>query len=318
MYRIEPYSKANSELWDNFVKSARNSTFLFLRNYIDYHADRFKDCSWMAYKNNKLVALLPANITADGVLHSHQGLTYGGWILPQGHINASDMLDIFQEAMKVWKSCGITSLDYKSLPYIYMAAPSDDAEYSLFRLGARLTEANVSSAIPLTQINKAGEIYNKLRRRLLAKTESLDFNIYETADAALMMHLIEECLSDRHNATPVHTALEMQNLKQMFPDNIHFWMLEYDNAPQATVCIYDTGRVAHAQYIASTPLARNLSLLTPLFHHLITEVYATRAYFDFGTSNENHGLHLNHGLLRQKSSFGASALLHRRFSLDIR
>ena len=46
---------------------------------MDYHSDRFQDFSLLVFKNNKLVALLPANIV-DKVVYSHQGLTYGGMI----------------------------------------------------------------------------------------------------------------------------------------------------------------------------------------------------------------------------------------------
>ncbi|MDE7438544.1 MAG: GNAT family N-acetyltransferase [Muribaculaceae bacterium] len=314
-FKVIKYRPEMKETWDAFVKTARNATFLFLRDYMDYHADRFPDCSWMVYKGNKPVALLPANLTADLTLHSHQGLTYGGWILPHGHINAADTLEIFEDAIAIWKAEGITSLDYKPIPYIYTATPSDDAEYALFRLGAVLTEANVSSALPLIHGIDATAHYNKLRRRALAKTAELDYKIYQTDDATEIMGLVEQCLSDRHDTKPVHTSEEMQRLKLHFPENIHFWILEYGGAAQAAVCIYDTGRVAHAQYIASTPQGRSLNLLTPLFTHLITREYAEREYFDFGTSNEDHGLYLNEGLLRQKSSFGATAMLHRRYRL---
>lgn len=316
-FNVIRYTPDMKEAWDTFVNDARNATFLFRRDYMDYHADRFTDCSWMVYKERKLVALLPANLTQDGVLHSHQGLTYGGWILPHGHINASDTLEIFGEAIQAWKAEGIAALDYKPIPYIYTSTPSDDAEYALFRLGAVMTEANVSSALPLTPGTDATTHYNKLRRRTLAKTAELDYRIYETGDAAKMMSIVEHCLSDRHDAKPVHTSEEMRRLKNLFPENIHFWMLEYGGAPQGAVCIYDTGRVAHSQYIATTPIGRELNLLTPLFTRLITQEYADKAWFDFGTSNEGHGLYLNPGLLRQKSSYGATALLHRRFHLPL-
>ncbi|MBD5303333.1 MAG: GNAT family N-acetyltransferase [Bacteroides sp.] len=377
MFSIKRYRSEDRPVWDNFVKEARNATFLFMRDYMDYHADRFTDCSWMIWKGSRLVALLPANLTPDGTLHSHQGLTYGGWILPFGHINTTDLLDIFREAIAVWREMGITALDYKPLPSIYCATPSDDAEYALFRLGATLTEANVSSTLPLaaslpeasslslassslpeaSSLSTAASLpeasslslsaslqrencqiphsessclrdcganavsapshYNKLRKRALAKASRLDFRIRETDSAAELLTLVADCLRDRHNAAPVHTAAELQRLKACFSEQIRFWLLDYDGAPQAAVCIYDTGRVAHAQYIASTPLARNLNLLTPLFHHLISNVYADRRYFDFGTSNEDHGRYLNDGLLRQKTSYGATALLHRRYLLSI-
>lgn len=319
--------------WDSFVASARNATFLFLRDYMDYHADRFSDCSWLAYKGSRLAAVLPADITDDATLHSHRGLTYGGWVLPTRHIDGGDLLHIFNEAIAVWRNEGIRALDYKSMPQIYCSSPSQEDEYALFRLGARLSECNLSETIPLGARLRQGvnsdsavsdtnsalpqDFYNKLRRRALTKCSQLDFRICETDNAEPLMHLVEQCLSERHSATPVHTTAEMQLLKDRFPHNIRFHLLEYAGSPQAAVCIFDTGRVAHAQYIATTPTARELNLLTPLFHTLITHTYASREYFDFGTSNENHGLVLNEGLLRQKASFGATGTACNRYLLSL-
>lgn len=39
-------------------------------------------------------------------------------------------------------------------------------------------------------------------------------------------------------------------------------------------------------------------------------------YFDFGTSNESHGLLLNEGLYRQKSSLGGSGVAYTRYVID--
>jgi len=305
--------------WDEFVLSARNSTFLFMRGYMDYHADRFRDCSWLVRKSSRIVALLPANITGDGTLHSHQGLTYGGWILPQRHLDGTDLIEIFEASIARWRAEGIKALDYKTLPFIYSTAPSQEDEYALFRLGAHLSESNLSMAIPLYGSNSpdpAGN-YHKLRRRALAKASRLEFSIRESLEAAPLMTMVEECLRERHNASPVHTVAEMQLLKSRFPESIRFWLLEHAGAPQAAVCIYDTGRVAHSQYIATTPVGRELNLLTPLFDRLITSTYSSRAYFDFGTSNENHGLYLNAGLLRQKASYGATGVVYNRYHLPL-
>ena len=52
-----------------------------------------------------------------------------------------------------------------------------------------------------------------------------------------------------------------------------------------------------------------------LFHHLIENVFADKKYFDFGTSNEKAGQHLNGGLNYWKESFGARSLVYKRFSL---
>ncbi len=326
--RIEAYTPGQCEAWNRFVAEARNGTFLFDRGYMDYHADRFRDCSWMAYRNGKLVALLPANIKDDGTLQSHGGLTYGGWILRDGHLDGADLLDIFEEAVKVWRSAGISQLDYKPLPYIYADRPSQEDLYALQRLGAEMTGCGLSEAVAPSQLH-----LNTLQRRHLRKAGNV--KITETDSAAPVMDLVSACLAERHNAAPVHTAAEMQMLKDRFPDNIRFFTVTLpgndnplegnDNlddsadmkvTPDAAVCIYDTGRVAHCQYIATSSAGRELNLLTPLFYHLISEVFSAREWFDFGTSNESDGS-LNRGLLRQKASYGASAVIYPRFSLKL-
>lgn len=320
---IERYRPESREEWDRFVAESRNGTFLFKRGYMDYHADRFKDCSWMVRKGGRLVAMLPANITPDNVLHSHQGLTYGGWILPLAHVDAADVLEFFSEAADVWRDCGIKELYYRPVPWIYSCQPSEEAEYALFRLGALMVRADVSSSINQSR----GESLNQQMRRHLAKAQKLNPIISETDDIEGFMSMLTDCLQDRHGARPVHTAEEMRLLKSRFPDNIRFFYVALPSAEgdiqpdmsrmEAGVCVYDTGRVAHAQYIATTVKGRELNLLTPLFHKLITETFRDRAYFDFGTSNENGGLYLNAGLLRQKFSYGATAVLHRYYRLKL-
>lgn len=321
-YLIRRYSKERKEEWDAFVKASRNGTFLFERNYMDYHSDRFEDSSLMVYKNDRLVALLPANIDEHGVIHSHQGLTYGGWILPPAHIDGADILEIFSEAVKYWKERGVKELDYKSVPYIYASRPSEEDIYALFRLGAKVSEVNLSSTINLRETI----IYNKLRKRSLKKALQEDIAISEVTDCSEFMELVAECLRERHDTTPVHTASEMEYLQSCFPEKIRMYgvriigeSLEEGDPGRlhAGVMVYDTGRVAHAQYIASTVLGREKNLLTPLFDYLIKERYADREYFDFGISNEDHGRYLNTGLLRQKFSYGATGVVYRRFNLKL-
>lgn len=310
---VERYNPALAGEWDSFVDMSRNSTFLFRRDYMDYHADRFDDCSWIVRKKGKPIAMLPANITPDGVLHSHGGLTYGGFMLPQSHVDGSDVLRIFSCCIAAWREMGIKALDYKPLPHIYAASPSQEDEYALFRLGAVATERCISSTIDMHR----GWMPNKLQKRHLAAASKLPVTIAETDDIPAFMAMLHDCLRERHNTAPVHTADEMSRLKTSFAANIRFFVASIDGLPHAGVCVYDTGIVAHAQYIATTARGRELNLLTPLFHHLITSEFANRRYFDFGISTEQHGTYLNEGLLRQKTSYGAGATIYSRFILDL-
>jgi len=313
MWEIRRYGKEDKAIWDSFVEKSRNATFLFMRGYMDYHSDRFDDHSLLVFRKGRLMALLPANLDAEGCLHSHQGLTYGGWLLPDLHVDGADLLEIFSESLDFLKREGIHELDYKPLPCIYSGRPSEEDRYALFRLGAELTECNLSASINLRE----PILYSKLRKRHLSKTSALCALVKETKDAERFMALVEDCLRERHSTRPVHTGEEMELLRCRFPEKIRMYVIELDGEYQAGVMIYDTGRVAHAQYIATTQRGREENLLTPIFHKLITEEYSGREYFDFGTSNEDHGRYLNEGLLRQKYSFGATGTAYTRWRLKL-
>ena len=67
-FTVKKYTPDQKPLWDTFVAQAKNATFLFYRDFMDYHSDRFEDHSLMVFKKEKLIALLPAN-TAGGVVY---------------------------------------------------------------------------------------------------------------------------------------------------------------------------------------------------------------------------------------------------------
>lgn len=321
-WRIERYTSAQQGVWDDFVRASCNATFLFERGYMDYHADRFHDHSLMAYKGHRLLACLPANIVVeeDGtkILQSHGGLTYGGWATALSHFDGVDMLHLFDAWMDYCRAEGISVVDYKPVPYIYAKTPAQEDIYALFRHGAVQTECNLSESVILSQPLRL----NTLRRRTLRKAEKLSppFVVREiAADDEEGMRgfyaLLCQCLGERYEARPVHTYDELMLLRSRFPNRIRVHVAEREGTVQAGVCIYDCDQVAHCQYIATTPDGRRDNLLTPLFVSLMEDTYADRRYFDFGTSNEEHGRYLNDGLLRQKASFGAGGVAYTRWIL---
>lgn len=308
---LERYSPDMAGEWDRFVAGSRNATFLMQRGYMDYHSHRFTDCSWIARKNGKIAALLPANITEDGVLQTHGGLTYGGWVLPEAHIDGNDLLEIFGQGIATWRREGIKALDYKPLPGIYALRPSEEDLYALWRLGAQQTECGLSSAIRLGEPLR----FNQMQRRHLKRASSLQVVCEETTDIPDFMNMVEHCLADRHEVAPVHSAAEMALLKSRFPDRIRFFVAKLEGKIHAGMCIYDCGTVAHAQYIATTPEGRSQNLLSLLVNWLAGSLYQHCRYFDFGISTEDHGRWLNAGLVRQKCSYGATGVAYTRWHL---
>ncbi|MGA9639546.1 MAG: FemAB family protein, partial [Flavobacterium sp.] len=60
-YTVRQYQKSDYKQWNDFISQAKNATFLFHRDFMEYHQDRFEDYSLMVFDNEKLVAVLPAN-----------------------------------------------------------------------------------------------------------------------------------------------------------------------------------------------------------------------------------------------------------------
>ena len=127
MFEINRYSADEKCAWNGFIDLSKNGTFLFNRNYMDYHADRFHDFSLMFYCKGKLFAVLPANIR-NGVLYSHQGLTYGGLVTNRS-ARAANICSLFKELNGYLKENGVRKVVYKALPWIYSKYMAEEDLY---------------------------------------------------------------------------------------------------------------------------------------------------------------------------------------------
>ncbi len=311
-WTIRRYTPEDAPAWDRFVDESRQGTFLHLRGYMDYHSDRFEDFSLIALRGDKVGALLPANRVGP-TLYSHQGLTYGGWLTPKSHFDGDDMLALFDCWTRFLRSEGFEEVVYKPVPHIYHSLPAEEDIYVLFRFGAKQESVQLSSAILMA--DNSG--FNSQQTRNLKRATGLGYTVWETEIAAEVIDMVNSCLNERHNTCAVHSAAELQLLRNRFPQNIRFFLCGRAGIADAAVCVYDTGIVAHSQYIASTADGRSNGALAFLFNYLINKEFAARRYFDFGTSNEQGGLILNAGLHHQKAGLGGRGIAYPVYSLKL-
>ena len=312
MIEIVRYNPSMLRQWEEFVAHAKNSTFLHLRSYMDYHSDRFDDCSLVAVDGAKWLAVLPANCVGN-TLYSHQGLTYGGWLTPAAHFDAIDMLAVWDAMNLVLPQWGIDTLVYKAVPHIYHSYPAEEDIYAIFRNGGALTASAISSAIPL----KAPLRFDQNARRSVASATRQGVTVAESEDYEPFWQVLTELLDSRYGVAPVHSLDEIGLLHSRFPDRIRLFTANHNGKVVAGVVIYDTGIVAHAQYIAASPEGKALKALPMLFDHLIQEVFVNRRWFDFGISTEQGGHYLNQGLLRQKAGMGGRGVAYNTYTLHI-
>lgn len=302
---IRRYRREDKELWNSFVSKARNATFLFDRNYMDYHADRFDDNSFMFYHKGKLKAVLPANVAGD-TLYSHQGLTYGGLLLDK-KATVEDVLECFDSLNSWLRENGISKVVYKALPWIYQQYPSEEDLYALtWKCKAQLISRNIASTIVIDNKLKFAES----RKSGIRKALSLNIEVGESNDVDGFWHVLEDNLGNRYNAKPVHTSSEMKLLMSRFPNNIRLYVAKMNGEIVGGTLIYVTPQVVHTQYISASVEGKKHGALDLLFDYIINKVYANCRYFDFGKSTEQGGAYLNEPLIFQKEGFGGRGVCY--------
>jgi hypothetical protein len=72
------------------------------------------------------------------------------------------------------------------------------------------------------------------------------------------------------------------------------------------------------QYICASEKGKEVGALDLLFAELLDDVYRSVPCFDFGISTEDDGRYLNTGLIEQKEGFGARAIMHDFYAIDLK
>lgn len=311
MLDLLPYHKDYEAEWNRSVKESRNGTFLLNRQFMDYHHDRFVDCSLLFKKRDKILGCFPANFeSATHTVYSHQGLTYGGLIL-HDETTATKVMDMMDMMINYYKEYwGAENIIYKLIPSIYHRYPSEEDRYAIFRNGGQLIARGISTTIDL----KLPIGYDKSRRRMLRKGEASHLNIYETTSADEFenyWHLLDTVLTERHGVHPVHSCGEMQLLSRRFARQIKLYICRtIENELVAGCWLFICNQTVHTQYMTVSDNGKRMGALDYMVKHLIKEYQENYQYLDFGISTEENGRYLNEQLIYQKEGLGGRGICY--------
>ena len=311
MIEIQKYTGSDKKLWDDFISSSKNGVFLFLRDYMDYHKDRFTDHSFIFWKKNKPIAVLPANENGKDLV-SHGGLTFGGLIMSR-EIHATEVLEIFELLCDYCRNNGFQSVIYKVIPSIFCNYPAEEDLYVLFKYNAQVIKRDISSVLPLQEKNIR---FSESKRQSVAKCEKMGLKVIESNDFSSYWDLLTEVLS-KFNIKPVHSLQEITYLKNKMPDNIKLYEARLNNSLLAGIVMYDYSRVVHTQYMASSMEGRNIGALDYVNYILINSIYSDRYYYSWGISTEQGGKILNTGLIQQKEMMGGRGIAIDTYLIDL-
>ena len=309
-FTVKYYTAQDYAIWNAFVSSAKNASFLLHRDFMEYHKDRFEDSSLLVFDGEKLVSVIPANRVGDTVL-SHQGLTYGGFVL-DAKIKLGEALGIAKSVFQFLHLNKISTFQLKLIPSIYNSYFSEEIEYALFLTNAKLLRRDCLSVLDLTKPFKIA----KTRRESIRRGEKNSLVIKEELEFELFWNeILIPNLERKHNAKPVHTAAEISKLQQSFPKNIRHFNVYFNDKIVAGSTIFVTDKVAHPQYISGNPQKNELGSLDYLYEYLIADVFKDKQFFDFGPSHEENGKKINEGILFWKESFGAKTTVQDQYQV---
>lgn len=310
LIRYTPDCKAE---WDRLVDEGKNSSFLFKRDFMEYHSDRFIDYSLMVYHDGELVAIVPATIS-DGQLVSHQGLTYGGLVI-KDHLRLMEINSVVKEVLIFLSAHQIQKMFIKFIPRMFHSRPCDELDWIMFRLGAKIYRRDAALVIE----NRAVKLnFQGKRRRSIKMASKLKVEIKEGFEELkpFWTEMLVPHLQAKYGVAPVHNLGEIELLAYRFPENIKQHNIYLDNVAVAGCTMFLNKRVAHTQYISGSQLGRKSGCLDYLFDFLINDIYADYDYFDFGICNVQSGPLINKGLLDWKEGFGARTIVHDFYEID--
>lgn len=313
MFEIVKYSIERKDEWNAFVAASKNGTFLFDRNYMDYHQDRFNDSSLMFYLSGRLLAVLPAHIAGD-TLCTHKGLTYGGLVMsPQ--LTVVQTLTLFRELNDMLRSQGLKHVLYKCVPWIYHRLSAEEDLYALYHeCHARMIARDYSTNIFL----QAGLRWERVRRRGVVRAKNAGLSVERSNDYAAFWKVLADNLGGKYGVKPVHSLEEIELLHGRFPENIVLYQAVRDGEVLGGVVLYICGRVVHAQYSSATAEGKKLGAIDLIYDRIMLHDYKDYPYFDFGRSTENpDGSGLNEPLVFQKEGFGARGLCYDIYEWDV-
>lgn len=315
-WRLERYTPAHAAAWDALVAAAPNGPFLLRRSYLNYHADRFDDHSWLVWHGPRLRALFVAGTARHtpepATLVAHPGLAYGGLVTAE-ILKYSELEAIMNLLRETARAAGFERLVLRPVPRVFCRLPDEGLLFWLHQHGARLTARELNSVVDLTQPFRIGT----WRRGNLRKARLHGVHAGPGTDYATFWALLSHNLQQRHQRQPVHTLAEIEGLRDRNPGHLALYTACIGTEMVAGVLVFqDAGQgFRHTQYIAGNARAKQTGAVDAVLAYLLTEPAGPYRRLSFGISTVQGAV--NFGLLNQKEGFGATAEATDTYSLSL-
>lgn len=338
MYSIQKFDfKENKQIWNLFIKNNSDGHFFFETDYLFYHKKYFEDFSLLIYKKTELVCVLPACLESmenKKILHSHKGLTFGGFIF-KDKLSFLEKRKVVFACLDFLKNTNFNSLIIKPLPSYFLIETNESIHRllndNLIENKILRVEANSVIDLPKNELDYKNNYqnYSKRKKRNLQKAFNSNLKLEKTNLSTLFWQIIEENLKTRHHLLPVHSAAEIQLLHTKFSQNIAFFVVKNDteNNTEIIACsvVFIYQNVIHVQYMAATKEGKVVNALDFMIDKFIKNhsIYFDKNklnYLSLGVSelrNNTQKDSINEGLFKWKEEFGAKTFSHFVYQINM-
>ena len=216
---IHKFTERDSKQWEDFVAKANNGTIFQSLRFLGYHpSQRFKNHHLIIKEKASILALFPAVIQNKTII-SHQGASYGGFVLKQG-IGIHKTCLIVEHVVTYLKERGYEKIILTQTPLIYYKKPDQYIDFALVKTGFHYQKREITAVIPIKVAEPLLTFHPDARRSTKkAIREGVIITISE--DFKTFYEILEHNLGMRHNVSPTHTIEELLRLKKLFPDVVN-------------------------------------------------------------------------------------------------
>ena len=317
MISIKKYNHKMKHLWDAFVDKSSNGTLFHKQSFLEYHISRqFKNHSLLFYKNNELVAVLPAAIikkNTEMIYSSHPGSSFGGFVINK-RISFKCINEIIKSLDGYLLKLNITSCLLVLSPESYWLNGDESMRYLLQWNNYKAKENYISHYVAFNNHVSINSLIKKRKKRYINKLLK-DGNtiIKETGDFNQFYDLLLHS-KETHKTKPTHSLEELRKLKKIFPNEIRLFVSSYNqqiSGGTLLFCIHPRICLVFYNVIKEKFKATQLASLQ-LYSAMSFAQKNNYKILDFGVSHKPEALNPlspKFSLINFKEQFGAKGCL---------
>lgn len=312
---VYAFTDKDSKQWETFVASANNGTIFHSLKFLSYHPKgRFKNHHLIIKDRERTIALFPA-VIQDKTVISHQGASYGGFVLQDG-VGIHTIYLAVENLVAYLKNHHYKKVILTQTPLIYYKSPHQYLDFALVKKGFTYLKREVTAVIPLDAADPLLTFHADARRSTKkALREGVRVSISD--DLTTFYKILKRNLSMRHNVSPTHTLRELKKLKSIYPEDIILFAAFRKNRMLGGIVIFVANpRVLLAFYISHDNKYQAYRPVNLLFYEVLKWGH-TRGfkYLDLGTFTLN--MEPNWGLGRFKENHNARGFLRDTYELKL-